>query len=323
MQDTEKIIIDLFEPIKKFCVKKPKPLSPSKYISIILVRETKDYCAFRTEPDKASNSVIIPISDTDPELVERLALLASKQKAVERRHSAAILREKFPEKDECYLKDHLCLNCPVCILNGGIKAVTGADEITVKSRILYSTAYSLSKYEDSIETHTFNAIDEKTTKTDQALGERELVMPGIKFISVVTFLAPTLREFVFGTYSILTTNRYGAETRIGGIVQNHLAGILAGNSESVSAYDLTLKLGTCDTKITNKEIIQRINGIMKAKFNGKDDLAHLSKAKELENAILNLKFDKEFLNKMYEDVEAFRTEIGALPRGKDTKKAKK
>ena len=233
--------IDLLDSETDWFLKEPTPLSPAKYATIGVVRRTLDYAAFRTEADKYTNSVATPAGRKNHEIIERAVILASKQKAVERRQQNKLIRDVFPA-NECYLKDFLCLECPVCALNGGIRAIKGAGEVSIKSRILYQTAFSILPFENVVESITFNAVDERTTKTDQALGERELVKPDTYFVSAISILAPTLDELKFYLYSLFNTTRYGAETRGIGIIENKLLGLVLSDTEEFSALGITMDM---------------------------------------------------------------------------------
>lgn len=266
--------MELLDTEKDWFVETPSSLSPAKYATVAIVRRTQDYAAFRTEADKYTNSVATPASRNSEELMERALMLASKQKAVERRHQNKIVRDLLPEAGQCYLKDYLCLECPVCMLNGGIKAVKGAGEIAIKSRVLYQTAFSVMPFENIVESITFNAVDEKTTKTDQALGERELIKPDSHFVSVVSILAPTLDELKLYLYSLLHTTRYGAETRGIGVMENRLLSLVLSDAEEFSALGLTMDVygelveGKESPKLNHESILDVIQGVSMKRLAG-------------------------------------------------------
>ncbi len=242
--------IDLLDSESEWFVKEPSPLAPAKYATIGVLRRTLDYAAFRTEADKYTNSVATPAGRKTHDVIERALILASKQKAVERRQQNKLVRDLYPD-NECYLKDYLCLECPVCALNGGIKAVKGAGDVSIKSRILYQTAFSVLPFDQVVESITFNAVDERTTKTDQALGERELVKPDTYFVSTVSILSPTVDELKFYLYSLFNTTRYGAETRGIGVIENKLLGVVLSDTEEFSALGVTMDF--YDNLIAEKE----------------------------------------------------------------------
>ncbi|TXT53668.1 MAG: putative Type I-D CRISPR-associated protein Cas7/Csc2 [Candidatus Thorarchaeota archaeon] len=308
--------IETLDEIKDWFIDTPSPLAPAKYATIAILRRTEDYAIFRTESDRYTNSVATPMSRKNKEMIERALILASKQKAVERRHQNKIMRSVKPDAEECYLKDFLCLSCPVCILNGGIKAVKGADELSVKSRVLYQTAYSILPLQDIVESITFNAVDEKTTKTDQALGEREMVKPDTHFISAVSILAPTVDELKLYLYSMLNTTRYGAETRGLGVLENKLLALVLSDTEEFSALGLTLdvygELVEPDTDIVlgYESILTSTDEVCFNPIKDKVDLLISgSQAAQLEAKIRGATPDLKWIDKMYKKAGEYRESV--------------
>ncbi len=308
--------IDILDRHNDWFIEQPTPLAPAKYASVAILRRTLDYAAFRTEADRYVNSVATPATRDSDTVIERALILASKQKAVERRHESKIIRDLKPDAPECYLKDNLCLSCPVCALNGGIKAEKGAGEISIKSRVLYQTAFSVLPFEEVVESITFNAVNERTTKTDQALGERELVKPDTSFLSVVTLLAPTLDELKFYLYAMLHTTRYGAETRGLGVIENKLLGLVLSDSELFSALGLTMDVygalveGADTPKLDFDSIMGVVHdGVMtdiqEAAFHvfGKEDVV------TLEKALRDATPTRDWIEKMFDSAMSFRKEI--------------
>lgn len=304
--------IDVIDSEKDWFVDHPLPLSPAKYATIAVLRRTVDYAAFRTEADKYTNSVATPAHSNTSDIIERALILASKQKAVERRHENKILRDFIAEED-CYLKDNLCLKCPACILNGGIKAVKNEGEIAIKSRILYQTAFSILPFESVVESITFNAVNEVTTKTGQALGERELVKPDTYFLSVVSILAPTLDELKFYLFSLLQTTRYGAESRGFGILENKLLALVFSDNEEFSALGLTMDayehlVSEKTEPIQYSSILDVIHDVSLARVSGKGIKRSFSKDEiiEIENALRTSAPTEAWLKGMYKKAEEFR-----------------
>lgn len=308
--------IELLDNESEWFIDQPTPLAPAKYVTIAILRRTLDYAAFRTEADRYTNSVATPASKTANKIIERALILASKQKAVERRHESQIIRDIKPDAEECYLKDDLCLKCPVCALNGGIKAEKGAGEISIKSRVLYQTAFSILPFEDVVESITFNAVNEKTTKTEQALGERELVKPDTHFISVVTLLAPTLDELKFYLYSLLNTTRYGAETRGMGVIENKILGVVFSDSEQFSALGLTMDIyeklveGEESPTLTYENILDATHkGVLASIKDRNSKVLSKEEVIALEEQLRSARPTKKWVEKMYADAAAFREKI--------------
>lgn len=298
--------IELLDNKKDWFIENPSPIAPAKFVTIGLLRKTMDYVAFRTEADKTINSVVTPISSENLNQIERVILLASKQKAVERRKAEQLIRG-VKSNYKCYLKDALCLSCPVCILNGGIGLIKKekGKEISIRSRVLYQTAFSLESLEESIETLTFNAVDENTTKTGQALNERELIKPGTHFISVVSILAPTLEELKFTLKYISATTRYGAETRGVGILENKIIGISMSNSEITSALELLLETNLTETISSETMSEDKIQETLNKSFlslsqkSGAQYFFDLKQINTIEESIRTNKLHEGFINSLF------------------------
>ena len=116
-----------FDPLKDYFVDAPQPILTKETIQVVLMREALDYTIFRTEETREINKALTPASmQKADEQMERVAFLASKQKAAESRELARILRTATHEQwigvHDCWLKDHLCLQCPRCVLYGGTNA---------------------------------------------------------------------------------------------------------------------------------------------------------------------------------------------------------
>lgn len=240
---------DDIEALRKVLVEKPQPLTGRQTIQVALVREVQDYTILRTEETRELNTVWTPAATSAAgKEVERVAFLASKQKGAESRELEGLLRTwnaaASHEASECYLKSRLCMACPRCVLFGATDVGKGSEKsANIKHRVAYATAFSLLPVDPSLrEVHTFNGVDGATQRTGQTLGDRESVRPCALFASIVTLQSVTELELVLALKTILSCTRYGAETRIGGIVRNHVLGVVAAHEEIVSPLELTLAL---------------------------------------------------------------------------------
>ena len=305
-----------FEPVKPYVVEKPSPLLSWKTIQLLMYREVLDYSVFRTEESRELNTVVTPQTAAGEGTVERVAFLASKQKAVESRELANLLRtasESYdfePPEEECYLKDHLCLNCPRCILFGGTQVSSHSDyDANIKHRISYATAFSVAPFQEVEQALTFNAVNEDTNETGQALGTRNTVRPATLFASVVTLRAVTWRELVLAIKVILQSRKYGAETRIGGGVRNSIVAMNLGWEEALTPLEFTLEIcGTEDEQIPDEEWIEATlakYGEMGA-VPDKQKVLTDEALDEVLQAVRQLEINREFLEAAYNDVEQFR-----------------
>ena len=316
----EKIDENVWENLEEYFLAKPEPIIGAKTIQILIIREILDYAAFRTEDTKELNTMVTPTSVTKKEQISRVAFLGSKQKAAETREMERMLRtavdslnlnEKDKEKDpfkniaECYLKDSLCCKCPRCILHG---ATALSSEANIKHRIEYSTATSLLPWNDVEETITFNAINDKNISTGQALGTRYLVKPATIFPSIITLKSITKEEFILAVKSLLSCKSYGAETRIGGDVRNHIVGIVAGWEEVITSLEFTLELYDKITdnnvaKETTKEQITLILESYKEMAGNKDDIIIENNTDEIIKSVQETDLYKALLKKVCADAQ--------------------
>ncbi|MDI6718589.1 MAG: type I-D CRISPR-associated protein Cas7/Csc2 [Methanomicrobiales archaeon] len=304
----------------------------SNTLQLLLLRQTHDYTIFRTEETRELNIVTLPRHREDPVSIQRVAMFASKQKAAESRHFAALLRSLADEKtldDEqktCELKDALCQKCPRCVLFGSVSTEsTREGRFNIKHRASYSTAYSIEPYEEIAETLTFNAVNTATQSTGQALGSTENVVPLANFPSVVTLNSVTKPESILFLKALLTCRAYGAETRTKGTMNNILAGIVAGYEEVITSLDYTLA-ASVNPKAFVQDPIRSTYEILctvaeDAHF--RDHLVILSpeEVEEFRKVIAAYEPDDVFMRNLYGDAKAFFDKIGKYEKA--SKKASK
>jgi CRISPR type I-D-associated protein Csc2 len=320
------------DKLQPYFVDKPHPLMEAKTIQLVLLREVLDYTALRTEETRELNKVTTPLSVAEPQNEVRVAFLASKQKAAESRQLEQTLRAATknaglayvrkdgkptltdkPGKDDkpvdCYLKDDLCLWCPRCALYGGTTTVEGRGEAraNIKHRIEYSTAFSLMPFKDIGESITFNALIDVTQTTDQALGDRYVVIPATIFPSIVTLRSVTWREFVLTVKTLLACHSYGAESRTGGDARNSIFGMVAGWEEIITPLEVTLELYDKRGNLTADTIKSILDGY-KSLAGNKDKVNIFSRQEvgDLVKEAADVPLDEQFLVEAYKDVADYR-----------------
>ena len=322
-----------FAPLKDYFVEAPQPILSKETIQIVLMREALDYTIFRTEETREINKVLTPVSIQNAgEQMERVAFLASKQKAVESRELAQVLRTATTEQGvkvhECWLKDHLCLQCPRCVLFGGTNASSyqGSNVANIKHRIAYGTAFSLADYQEVQEAITFNAIDNSRQSTGSpgkgyALGTRNVVKPATLFPSIISLQSVTWQEFMLALKAILGAHRYGAESRIGGDMRNTVFGIVAGWEEIITPLELTLELYDHQSEgITPGTVVTLLQDYAQS-------AAHQARVKvlsagDVESLVAEMRMfelDKAFLGSVYDAAEAYRKGQGEKPKSRPKK----
>lgn len=303
----------VLEQIQQYTVAQPQPLIGAETIQIILMREILDYTVLRTEETRELNTVTTPrsIQQNGDEL--RVAFLASKQKAAESRAMEQMLRTATRAagmtEPDCYLKDYLCLQCPRCALFGATNTRSASEKTgNIKHRIEYGTAFSLMPLRDIGDTLTFNAIDEMTQTTGQALGARYVVKPASVFPSVVTLRSATIRELILTLKTLLSCKSYGAEARTGGDARNTIYGIACGWEEIITPLELTLELYDHSQQIDGATVRDVLMSYVPLAGN-RDRVTVLDPGDvdTLVQEVSDISLDDTFLRSAYSDVRQFRS----------------
>lgn len=304
-------MMTMLETLQDYTVAQPQPLIGAETIQIILLREILDYTVLRTEDTRELNTVTTPVSIGTPGDALRVSFLGSKQKAAESRMLEQILRTATRvatmAADECYLKDYLCLQCPRCALFGATRTKSG-NTGSIKHRIEYSTAFSLMPWRDVGDAITFNAIDDMTQTTGQALGARYVVKPATIFPSIVTLRSVTKQELVLTLKTLLACKSYGAEARIGGDVRNTICGIACGWEEIITPLELTLELYDQPDQLGSdnvRDILHRYK--LLAGNRDQVTIVEPGDVDALVEEVSVMKLSEDFLKRAYEDARLFRS----------------
>ncbi len=303
------------DTVKDYLMDAPHPLIGAETIQILLVREILDYTVLRTEETRDLNVAQTPLSMDKVEPVRRVAFLATKQKSAESRELEHMLRSARRsagmEPGECYLKGNLCMECPRCGLFGGVNTASGqAVRANIKHRIEYSTAFSLVPFEEIESSTTFNAINDRDQTTGQALGQRNAVVPATLFPSVVTLKSATERELVLTLKTLLSCKSYGAESRVGGDVRNHIVGIVAGWEEIVTALELSLELYTRQDGLAREDVKTLLDDkyLPLAANRNRVKVLEPGEVEALVSECAGRDLDADFVEAAYRDIADYRTE---------------
>ncbi|QYO68722.1 type I-D CRISPR-associated protein Cas7/Csc2 [Leptolyngbya sp. 7M] len=164
-----------------------------------------------------------------------------------------------------------CKKCPDCIIYGFAIGDSGSE----RSKVYSDSAFSLSSYELSHKSFTFNAPFEGGTMSEKgemrsAINELDHVLPEVTFPTVETLRDPTYEGFLYVLGNLLRTRRYGAQESRTGTVKNHLIGIVF-----------------CDGEIfSNLYFTQAIYDTMKDDLNAPIDVI-CSQAQQVAETLLN------------------------------------
>ena len=142
-----------------------------------------------------------------------------KLKTPERLTGIHILRE-FNLLPEGYFHNALSsidqLKNPVSVLYGDSVTKEGVNAPPIPSRILYSWALSIERYENVSKEITHNALSEQGTMWDAQEGRqletlfKNIYMYRGHLLQLVSFYNVSAEEFIFGLGNILKTRTYGA-----------------------------------------------------------------------------------------------------------------
>ena len=227
-------------------------LPMGKYAHIVVLRETNSFPLFQT--DGELNTAYVSAGwRTEQKPIARIVMFKRKQISAERLHGRELLRrydlisaEGDPKKNEnqpffCeYNSANFCKRCPDCIFYGFAIGNAGSE----RAKVLSDSAFSLTSFDISHQTLTFNAPFENGTmsrqgQTRSSIGEQDHVLPQVFFPAVVTLKDPTEAEFIYVLNNVLRASRYGAQTTRTGTVDNHLVGLVFANGEGFSNLRLT------------------------------------------------------------------------------------
>jgi len=236
-----------------------KPLG--KYVSMVILRETKSEAVFRTEEpgDILSKESVFETNGENSKVIERVLLTKRKQVAPERRTGRAFLRKhnllhKVPSKKDskkdtgeekvCELNtNNPCGLCIDCFLYGFAVGGTGSQ----KSRVFTEDSFSILPAEEIIGYRTSNALFENGTmyssgKTSSALVTIEYVKPCVSFLDIRTLKDVTIDELIYIIGNVLYTKRYGAMTSRIGRMDNEILEIFFSDTEICSSLELVQEL---------------------------------------------------------------------------------
>lgn len=211
----------------------------SNYVNILLLRELQSHAVFTTNGEDADiASVTVGEGDYSPGL-----MFMRKQTGSDRRVGKALQRDIGlfdDDEDECTMQvNEMCQDCPECILYGSA-ASSGDEAISITSRVMYDTAYTLRDASVVIDEKFQNAPGDDYAKSAEAtIREPDFFEPGTLFPSVVTLRDATPAEVAFVLAITNRNKRYGAATSRLGRVNNRILGVYAGSEEGAANLELT------------------------------------------------------------------------------------
>lgn len=238
-------ILDTLKP--KFHAAFPR-LASGKYVHFLMVRHSQSFPVFQT--DGVLNTARTQSGLVSSDSISRLVMFKRKQITPERLSGRELLRAlgltsaSEGESNFCeYNGERSCKKCPDCILYGFAIGDSGSE----RSKVYSDSAFSLSSYESSHRSFTFNAPFEGGTMSEKgemrsAINELDHVLPEVCFPTVETLRDPTFEGFLYVLGNLLRTRRYGAQESRTGTMANHLIGIVLCDGEIFSNLHFTQAL---------------------------------------------------------------------------------
>lgn len=224
-------------------------LASGKYVHFLMVRHSQSFPVFQTDGVLNTARTQAGISTQEP--ISRLVMFKRKQITPERLAGRELLRSleltsaNATEKDKfCeYNGENSCKKCPDCIIYGFAIGDSGSE----RSKVYSDSAFSLSPYEQSHRSFTFNAPFEGGTMSEQgvmrsAINELDHVLPEVTFPTVETLRDPTYEGFLYVLGNLMRTRRYGAQESRTGTMANHIIGIALCDGEIFSNLHFTQAL---------------------------------------------------------------------------------
>lgn len=224
-------------------------LASGKYVHFLMVRHSQSFPVFQT--DGVLNTARTQAGIDTKDAISRLVMFKRKQITPERLGGRELLRsleltsadvankDKFCE----YNGENSCKKCPDCIIYGFAIGDSGSE----RSKVYSDSAFSLSPYEQSHRSFTFNAPFEGGTMSEQgvmrsAINELDHVLPEVTFPTVETLRDPTFEGFLYVLGNLMRTRRYGAQESRTGTMANHIIGIVLCDGEIFSNLHFTQAL---------------------------------------------------------------------------------
>jgi CRISPR-associated protein Csc2 len=213
----------------------------NNFVNILVLRELQSHAVFTTSGQDADlANVAVGDGDERAEYTPGIMFMR-KQTGSDRRFGKALQRnlELFDDdEDACTMQvNEMCQRCPECILYG---SAAGEDAISITSRVMYDTAYSLRDATVVVDEKFQNAPGGDYAKSaESTIREPDFFEPGTMFPCVVTLKDATPIELAFVLAITQKNKRYGAATSRIGRTKNHVLDVYVGSEEGPANLGLT------------------------------------------------------------------------------------
>lgn len=304
------------------------------YIQILLLRELQSSAIFTTNGQDADITTVGIHADDGLVDYSPVMMFKRKQTGSDRRKGKELQRNFIGIEDTMAVNE-MKQESPESILYG---SAAGEEAVSVTSRVMYDTAYSIRDSSVLVEEKFQNAPgDSYAKRTDDkraAAGPREpdFIVPGTLFPCVVTLRDATFEELVFVLGVTKMNKRYGAATSRIGRMENHVLGIYYGFEEGPAnlflSQEIVRRLAAANGGVTSENLkkiiysqvldLEVVKGLTKKAFD--DEIQALS-IKPLEES--GCLVDSITADAMREALEIQKTKAADFFRQVNEKKDKK
>lgn len=218
----------------------------NNFTNILVLRELESHAIFTTDGQSADLASVAVGSGDDRETYSPGLMFMRKQTGSDRRFGKSLQRDLLDI--ECTMQvNGMCQDCVECILYGSAASDDADQALSITSRVMYDTAYTLRDATAAIDEKFQNAPgDDYAKEAEATIREPDFFEPGTLFPAVVTLRDATPEELAFVLGITAKNKRYGAATTRLGRVKNHILGVYAGSEEGPANLGLT------------REVIQRL-----------------------------------------------------------------
>jgi CRISPR-associated protein Csc2 len=198
------------------------------YIHVLLLRELQSSAIFTTSGQDADIATVGIVADGELVDYSPVMMFKRKQTGSDRRKGKELQRNLIGMKDTMNVNE-MTQDSPESMLYG---SAAGDEAISVTSRVMYDTAYSIRDSSVVVEEKFQNAPGDEFAKgATTAIREPDFIVPGTLFPCVITLRDVTIDELVFVLGVTKMNKRYGAVTSRIGRMENHILGIYYGLEE--------------------------------------------------------------------------------------------
>lgn len=212
----------------------------NNFVNILVLRELESHAVFTTDGQSADLANVAVGAGEDRTVYSPGIMFMRKQTGSDRRFGKSLQRDLLDDVECTMQVNEMCQECVDCILYGSAASSDDDNSLSVTSRVMYDTAYTLRDASTAIDEKFQNAPGDDYAKTAEAtIREPDFFEPGTLFPSVVTLRDATPEELAFVLGITAKNKRYGAATTRLGRVNNHILGVYVGSEEGPANLELT------------------------------------------------------------------------------------